>query len=214
VEAKSCVISHSDFARYLTVSGLDEDAAIDTVKAASLKLESVALRHRLAKVYNNAGVDVLENHDDFKEYCNVSGLDRDDAIERLSEVARGYCETFWANFNALKDYHATYPSHVMNVEGKRILIVESEGKYNTLYLWVMTMSGYYEKSASTRSYGFCAFQHMGSVEQIALAGLDVSFDPDALKKALDTRIGDRLMETRDNYEKNSEIMSLGRDLDW
>jgi hypothetical protein len=215
------VVRHPDFAKFRTLSRLDEDASIESVKAASQNLDSLAIRHRLAKVYNNAesiqdgcGINAVQCDGDFEEFRKVSGLSPEKAIARVVEIASGYCNTFWSNLNDLKVYRDTYAYDVMIVDGKCILTVDehrSGRKYAYLNRWMMSMNGYSKKfKENEQEYGIKAYQQMGTLEQIALAELDVCFDPDTMKKAMEKRTRERLIENHDKDDSKSELLSF----DW
>jgi len=173
--------------------------------------DKVSLRHQLARRYNNAeglaledGLGVaasLENDDDFKTYCRITDLDPANAMQKVKDTAMSYNDTFWRNFEKLKIYRETYQDDVMTVEGKCILTVddnrETRRKYTDLNRWMLVMNGYAKEfNKGENKYGFIAYQQMGSLEQIALAELDVCFDPDTMKTAMDNRTGDRIVGTQ------------------
>jgi hypothetical protein len=99
--------------------------------------------------------------------------------------AASRCDTtFWRNYVNLKKYRKDNPTDVVVVDGESVLTVDTIAEN--------AMNGY-RKSVGEESinYGVKAYMRMGTIEQIALSELDVSFDPDTHKKAMDLRTSNK-----------------------
>jgi hypothetical protein len=160
------------------------------------------LVNSLAKQYN--GIDgnddekkaALVELTDFIRFIKDHNIGQEDAIKLIKNTADAYRQTFWDNCKLLEEYHTQHGKHdIVEIEGVRILTVNStrddgnDGDYLTLYNWVNTQNGYLDAQTESgeHRYGVKAYKRPGSLEYLALVGLDVCFIPDLNRQAIEIR---------------------------
>ena len=99
------------------------------------------------------------------------------------------------------------------IDGQSILLISlnrNGGEYEVLYKWVCTMNGYFRHNQFTeRVYAFKAYERMGSIEQVALAKLDVCFDVDLYCRAVKERTANNIRSTSFGANAASFMAMLG-----
>ena len=156
--------------------------------------------HHLAKVFNETPGDIedrksaVSNDPKFISFMEASGRDPslppdcEAAFEAVMKTARAYDKTFWRNFAKLLEYIRDHPNDFVAIGGVDILVIDSsrnKEEYHYLKQWVEVMNGYtnYMKYKEGE-FGLKAYKMMGSIEQQALAGKRVCFEPMLYGQAL------------------------------
>jgi hypothetical protein len=154
--------------------------------------------HHLAKVFNDAPGDIGErqnnvrNDPKFISFMKASGRDPTSetdckaAIERVMKTARAYDKTFWTNFAKLVAYIRAHPDDFETIGDDVILIIDTSRnkEYVPLKRWVEVMNGYTKhNNYKENAYGLKAYEMMGSIEQLALVGKGVCFNPELYGEA-------------------------------
>jgi len=177
--------------------------------------------HQLAKLLDDCGDDddddgvhALVNRKEFQNYCRISGLDTEVVLQRVKDISLSYNKTFWRNYQQLVSYVETYPNDTVSVGDENIVTIDESingGKYKYLSAWLKVMSGHSKKNhESEKSYGYKAYQHMGSIEQKALEDKGVSFDPSMFSRAIEIRVRNNVSNRLDSNGRRAGTM----DFEW
>ena len=141
----------------------------------------------------------------------ADGTSDEDAMDMINNVASRCDETFCRRFGQLKKYKENNHDDVVNVNGVNVLTIESDrSKFDSnLGAWLNTQNGYhYANNMSEYECGVKAYKRMGSIEQLALEGIGVTFDPNLHKKAMNIRAANK--SKKNAGKKRNGIMGLIR----
>ena len=187
-----------------------EKEAMDMIKGVALLQDDggkrLVLFSQLASLYNKKGGEDGEGREAIKrdnrlaELVNLmsDGTTPEMAIDVIVNIADQCSKTFWTNLDKLKKYREAFPDDVVEVDvnGEMVKVLTIDTRRNNechcLHDWLVTQNGHRNAKGETEdNWGFKAYKRMGSIEQLALSGIDVTFDTKnkVHQKAMDKRLG-------------------------
>jgi len=205
---------------------VDSSLAIDMVKNTAEKHERLGnlggMMNKLASTYNNAsseeeGLAAINKDPKLDELALLFPGGKQAALEAVLNTANSCSKSFWENFKKLKKYRKDFPGDVVEVEVNgdmvKVLTIDTSrnSESHSLHQWLVTQNGHrYAKGETEDNWGFKAYKRMGSIEQLALSGIDVTFDTEneVHQKAMDKRLGNKATESVDE-EVGDFITFLG-----
>ena len=183
--------------RSLMKTGTTDDQVVDAVKAAGANQDRFAIIQQLASLYNRAGGDTdglgeasIKADERFAELRSLmkTGTTDDQVVDAVKAIAMKCDATFWKNYNKLVTYkNAHLNTAIVEVDGVSVLVVNADHDQN-LYQWLSEMNGYANAYKNHSYYGVKAYMRMGSLEQLALEEIGVTFDPKLHNNAMNARI--------------------------
>ena len=158
---------------------------------------------KLASKYNNAsseeeGLAAINEDPMLDELALLFPGGKQAALEAVLNTANSCSKSFWENFKKLKKYRKDFPDDVVEVEVNgdmvKVLTIDTSRNIesNDLNSWLVTQNGHRNaKGGNDDNWGFKAYKRMGSIEQLALSDIDVTFDTEneVHQKAMDKRLG-------------------------
>ena len=172
------------------------------------------LMNKLASIYNNAGgeegngLTTIDSSPMLDQLATLFPGGKEAALKAVLNTASQCDKTFWRRFGQLKKHKENNRDNVVNVNGIEVLTIESEIDLK-LALWLNTQNGYhYANNMDEYGCGVKAYKRMGSIEQLALEGIGVTFDPNLHKKAMNIRAANK--SKKNAGKKRNGIMGLIR----
>lgn len=205
-----------------TKLGKKKDQVFDSLKrikkAQSDGGDRLSLLNKLASLYNKKGgeegegLNAITEDSRLGELVSLMSGDTTMAIDAIVKLASRCDKTFWNNFEKLKKYRKDYPDDVVEVEVNRekvkVLTIDTN-KYSRLHDWLVMQNGHRAEYGVTSDnddhWGIKAYERMGSIEQLALSGIDVTFIPALHQKAMIKR--DEEKQTKADMEKTGGLRS-------
>ena len=173
-----------------------KERAIEIVEITAIAQEESGERSRitskLAKLYNRSdsvqdGLDAIRQDSRFKVLTQLYGTS-ERAEAAVVKLANQTNATFWKYYELLVKYKKEHNKDAMVVvDGKSILVVNQDHD-DALGKWLLEMNGYANEYNNRSYYGVKAYMRMGSIEQLALEEIGVTFDPQLHHKAMNARI--------------------------
>jgi len=159
------------------------------------------LMSKLASIFNNAGGEegnglaTINNNRMLDELALLFPGGKEAAINAIAKLANRCNKTFWRRYNELKKYREDFPDDV--VDGILTIDMKREnGKYKDLHDWLVTQNGHLKANGfsdnNDNHWGIKAYERMGSIEQLALLRMNVTFDTALHDKAMKKRLKNNL----------------------
>ena len=219
-QSESSIRGTRDMKKVCKLHGCTEDEAVESVKntarAQSDFSDLGGMMNKLACKYNDAsseedGLAAINKDPMLDALALLFPGGKEAALKAVLNTANRCSKTFWENFKKLKKYRKDFPDDVVEVEvnGEMVKVLTIDNgkdarKHHGLHLWLSTQNGHrYAKKEGEYGCSIKAYKRMGSIEQLALSGINVTFDTK-------NKVHQKAMEKRvDNIAKDSLDEEVG-----